>query len=162
MTIVITDILAGVPHGASLDIFTDGASKNNPGPAGWGFVVVHEDTAVHSASASIGKTTNVVAEMTGALRALESLRERPDINATIFSDNQMLIRGMTEWLSGWKRKGWRKSDGKPVLNADLWKALDSAASALPAVAWQWVRGHDGNEFNEMADGLASEAARGAV
>jgi ribonuclease HI len=161
MTIDITDhneILSALPLGASLDIYTDGASKNNPGPAGWGLVVTHEGQQIYSASAPLGTATNVVAEMMAALKALLLVAMRPDLNVTIICDNEMLKRGMTEWVAGWKRKGWRKADGKPVANLELWKQLDALASTLPLLKWQWVRGHDGNEFNEVADSLASDAA----
>jgi ribonuclease HI len=99
--------------------------------------------------------------MTAVTEALRLLQARPDLVATISSDNQMLVRGMTEWLPGWKRRGWRKADNKPVTNRDLWQTLDGLASALPGLRWQWVKGHDGERFNEMADDLASNAATGA-
>lgn len=147
-----------LPLGATIDIFTDGASKNNPGPAGYGLVIVHDGAVVHEASGSLGTTTNVYAEMTAAIEALRSIQSRPDLVATVLSDNQMLIRGMSEWLPVWKARAGKNKDGKRVLNWHLWETLDSLATPLPNLTWKWVRGHDGNRFNEMADVLASEAA----
>ena len=121
-------------------------------------MVIHDCNPIHSASSPIGKASNIVAEMTGALEAARLLQDRPDLAATIVTDNEMLFKGMNEWRFGWKRRGWRKADGKPVANLDLWKQLDDIASTLPLLKWQWVRGHAGNEFNEMADALASDAA----
>lgn len=150
--------LAKLPLGATTDIFTDGASKNNPGPAGYGLVIVHDGAVIHEASGSLGIATNVFAEMTAAVEALRFLQPRPDLVSTVLSDNQMLIRGMSEWLPGWKARAGKKKDGKRVLNWHLWETLDSLASPLPTLTWKWVRGHDGNKFNEMADVLASDAA----
>lgn len=150
--------IAKLPLGATLEIFTDGASKNNPGPAGYGLVAVHGGVVVHQQAESLGVVTNVVAEMTAATEALRLLQGRQDIVATVITDNQMLQRGMTEWLPGWKAKGGRKADGKRVLNWHLWETLDALAARLPNVKWRWVRGHDGNAFNEIADKLASDAA----
>lgn len=154
----INTALAKLPLGATIDVFTDGASKNNPGPAGFGFVIIHDGAVIHEASGSLGTATNVYAEMTAAIEALNALQARPDLAMTVLSDNQMLIRGMSEWLPGWKSRAGKKKDGKRVLNWHLWETLDSLATPLPNLTWKWVRGHDGNRFNEMADVLASEAA----
>lgn len=150
--------IAKLPFGATIDVFTDGASKNNPGPAGYGLVIVNDGAVIHEASGSLGVATNVYAEMTAAIEALKLLQLRPDLVATVLSDNQMLTRGMAEWLPGWKSRAGKKKDGKRVLNWHLWETLDGLATSLPNLTWKWVRGHDGNRFNEMADVLASEAA----
>lgn len=100
-----TNAINILPLGATIDIFTDGASKNNPGPAGWGLVVTHEAIAVYQAAGGLGTATNVAAEMTAAIEALRLLQGRPDIAATIITDNQMLVREVSEWISGWKANG---------------------------------------------------------
>lgn len=153
-----SSIVANLPLGASLEIFTDGSCKGNPGPAGYGFVVVHDHATIYEASASIGRGTNVRAEMTGAVEALRLLQGRADLFITIVTDNEMVVLGMTKWLAGWKAKNWKGSK-KPVANRDLWEQLDALAATLPHLTWRWVRGHDGNEFNELADKLATAAAR---
>lgn len=157
------DILSTLPLGASLDIFTDGACIGNPGPAGYGFVVVYDGEPIHTGSAYIGLGTNNIAELTAAIEALRTLqpldgRARPDVLVAIHSDSKYVIDGMTKWLAGWKANGWKNANRKPVANRDLWQTLDGLASALPGLRWQWVKAHNGHRFNEMADGLASDAA----
>jgi ribonuclease HI len=102
------------------------------------------------------KTTNNRMEMTAALEALRTLS--PGEAATIHTDSQLLVNGATQWLAGWKRKGWKKADGQPVLNADLWQAIDAEMQRVEAARWNWVRGHAGNRWNERADQLAVQAA----
>lgn len=154
--------IANLPLGASIDVFTDGACLDNPGPAAWALVVTHEGKAIYSASAALGPGTNNVAELSAAIEALRVLQSRPDLVAAIRSDSNYVVKGITAWVKAWKRNKWRGADKKPVKNRPLWETLDSLASTLPNLDWRWVPGHSGNEFNEMADSLAGEAARGAA
>jgi ribonuclease HI len=138
-----------------LEIFTDGACLGNPGPGGWAAILVcgarrREITGYEPA------TTNNRMEMRAALEALRTLDERSRVD--LYTDSQYLRNGMTEWLPKWKRNNWRTSAKQPVKNADLWEALDAAATAH-VVRWHWVRGHDGHVENERCDALANEAIR---
>jgi ribonuclease HI len=133
-------------------IYSDGACKGNPGPGGWGALLV---SAGHRKEISGGEpnTTNNRMEMTAVIRALESLK-RPS-TVEVHTDSQYVQKGISEWMSGWKRRNWRTADGKPVKNQDLWLQLD-ALSQLHRVEWKWVRGHAGHPENERADALANQ------
>ena len=131
-------------------IYTDGACSGNPGPGGWGAIL----TAGSNERELCGgepHTTNNRMEMMAAIRALEALK-RP-CRVELHTDSQYLRQGVTEWLSGWKARGWKTADKKPVKNEDLWRELD-AARARHQVAWRWVKGHAGHPMNERADALA--------
>lgn len=156
----ISHILMSLPEGAAIDIFTDGAAEpSNPGPAGSAFVVVHGGVEIAHWSEHLGFTTNNIAEMTAALRALETVQDRLDLAITIVTDSQYVANGLTKWLPKWKANGWRTADRKPVKNRELWERLDELASRLPKLSWQWVRGHAGNRWNEVADQLANGATK---
>ena len=135
--------------------YTDGACSGNPGPGGWGALLVARrgDRIVRERAVNGGEagTTNNRMELRAAIGALEAL-ERPS-RITVVTDSAYVKGGITEWLRGWKRNGWKTSTRKPVKNADLWKRLDAAA-ALHDVSWQWVKGHAGHPENERADELA--------
>lgn len=134
-------------------IYTDGACSGNPGPGGWGALLRfrgHE----RSISGAEAQTTNNRMELTAALRALESLTKPCDVDLT--TDSQYLKRGIEEWMSNWKRKGWRTSGGEAVANRDLWEALD-IVTRNHRVVFHWVRGHTGHVENEAADALARDA-----
>jgi ribonuclease HI len=133
-------------------IYTDGACKGNPGPGGWGALLV---SAGHRKEISGGEpnTTNNRMEMTAVIRALESLK-RPS-TVEVHTDSQYVQKGISEWMSGWKRRNWHTADGKPVKNQDLWLQLD-ALSQLHRIEWKWVRGHAGHPENERADALANQ------
>ncbi len=135
--------------------YTDGACSGNPGPGGWGVVLVAcEGGAVlrtRELSGGSPATTNNRMELMAAISALEAL-ERPS-RLTVITDSAYVKGGITEWLPGWKRRGWRTADGKPVKNDDLWRRLEDAA-ARHAVGWDWVKGHAGHPENERADALA--------
>ena len=137
--------------------YTDGACSGNPGPGGWGAVLVaREGEAVLRERLLKGgeaATTNNRMELSAAIAALEAL-DRPAA-ITVVTDSAYLRDGVSRWIHGWKRNGWRTADGKPVKNEVLWRRLDSAA-ARHAVTWQWVRGHAGHPENERADALARE------
>ncbi len=132
-------------------IYTDGACKGNPGPGGWGAWLrwgSHEKELFGGERS----TTNNRMELTAVIEALASLKRR--VPVAIYTDSAYVRNGITEWISNWKRRGWRTADGKPVKNADLWRRLDELA-AQHAVQWHWVKGHSGDPGNERADALAN-------
>jgi ribonuclease HI len=133
-------------------IYSDGACKGNPGVGGWGALLV---TGGHRKEISGGEanTTNNRMEMMAVIRALESLK-RPS-TVEVHTDSQYVQKGISEWMSSWKRRNWRTADGKPVKNQDLWLQLDSL-SQLHSIKWKGVRGHSGHPENERADALANQ------
>lgn len=135
--------------------YTDGACSGNPGPGGWGALLIARDgdrvLRERELSGGEGLTTNNRMELSAAIAALEAL-ERP-ATITVVTDSAYVKGGITEWLHGWKRRGWRTADGKPVKNVDLWERLDAAA-ARHRVRWEWIKGHAGHPENERADALA--------
>jgi len=136
----------------SILIYTDGACRGNPGPGGWGVVLIW-GKKIKELSGGEVRTTNNRMELTAAIRALEALKAKVPI--VLHSDSQYVVRGMTEWRAGWKRKGWRRASGA-LENADLWQRLDSLAEGL-TIEWVWIRGHVGTTYNERADRLAVAA-----
>jgi ribonuclease HI len=137
----------------TVDIFTDGACRGNPGPGGWGAILRYGDTE-KELSGGDPATTNNRMEMMAAIMALEALK-RP-CQVRLHTDSQYLRDGITQWLPGWKARNWRTADKKPVKNVDLWQRLDAAA-APHRVEWLWVRGHAGHPENTRADALARAA-----
>lgn len=134
-----------------VEIFTDGACRGNPGPGGWG-VLLRYKGKVKELYGAEPNTTNNRMELTAAIRGLEALK-RPS-KVTLATDSQYVMKGITEWLNNWKRRGWKTANRTPVKNADLWQRLDGA-TARHEVRWQWVRGHSGHRENERADRLAN-------
>lgn len=135
-----------------VELFTDGACKGNPGPGGWGVFMRYEG---HEKELFGGEkeTTNNRMELMAAIMGLEGL-SRP-CQVTLTTDSKYVLQGITEWIDGWKRKGWKNSAKKPVKNADLWKRLD-AARENHQINWVWVKGHSGHDENEKADELANK------
>ena len=133
-----------------LTVWTDGACSGNPGPGGWGAVLRWGDTEKELCGGE-ADTTNNRMELTAAIMALESLTRPCAVD--VHTDSQYLRGGVTGWIKGWKRNGWRTADKKPVKNIELWQRLDEAA-AKHDVAWHWVKGHAGHDENERADELA--------
>ncbi|GBF57097.1 ribonuclease HI [Candidatus Phycosocius bacilliformis] len=133
-------------------IHTDGACSGNPGPGGWGAILVFNGVEKEIFGGE-AQTTNNRMELMAAIMALESLK-RP-CPVVLYTDSQYVRQGITGWIHGWKARNWRKADGKPVLNADLWQRLD-AASRQHKVDWRWVKGHAGDPMNERADSLARQ------
>jgi ribonuclease HI len=134
-----------------IDIWADGGCRGNPGPGGWGVLLragAHEKELWGGEAA----TTNNRMELTAVIRALEAMK-RP-VRARIHTDSQYVQKGISEWIHGWKRNGWKTSDKKPVKNADLWQELDRLA-AQHRLEWLWVKGHAGDPGNERADSLAN-------
>jgi len=138
----------------AVDAFTDGACSGNPGPGGWG-AVLRWGGAEKELSGGEAQTTNNRMELMAAIAALEAIR-RP-VPVRIHTDSQYLKDGITKWIHGWKRNGWRTAGRDPVKNRDLWERLD-ALTGLVAVEWHWIKGHAGHPENERADALA----RGAI
>ena len=136
-----------------IDIFTDGACSGNPGPGGWGAIL---RCGGHEKELSGGEkaTTNNRMEMTAVIEGLKALKKNSAV--TIHTDSRYVMDGASKWLPGWKKKGWKTADKKPVKNEDLWRALDEAVLRHDVV-WRWVRGHDGHLENERADTLARSA-----
>ena len=132
-------------------IYTDGACRGNPGPGGWGALL---QAGPHEKALCGGDahTTNNRMELTAVIRALEAMK-RP-VRARVHTDSQYVQKGISEWIHGWKRNGWKTSDKKPVKNADLWQELDALA-AKHRIDWLWVKGHAGDPGNERADALAN-------
>ncbi|MCX9157082.1 ribonuclease HI [Niveibacterium sp. 24ML] len=135
---------------AIVDIYTDGACSGNPGPGGWGAIL---RSAGHEKELFGGEpaTTNNRMEMMAVIRALQALT-RP-VSVRVHTDSQYVQKGISEWIHGWKRRGWKTADNKPVKNDDLWRELDQLAS-LHKIEWLWVKGHAGHPENERADELA--------
>jgi ribonuclease HI len=136
-----------------IEIYTDGACSGNPGKGGWG-ALLRCDGAEKELSGYEPMTTNNRMEMMGVIKALEALK-KPS-TATIYSDSQYVIKGMTEWLKGWKAKGWKTASKAPVKNVDLWQQLDALAG-VHTLSWQWVKGHNDHPENERVDALARAA-----
>lgn len=133
-----------------VDIFTDGACSGNPGPGGWGALLRFKGVERELAGGEAATTNNRM-EMMAAIMALEALK-RPSI-VQLFTDSVYLRDGITKWIHGWKRNGWRTADKKPVKNVDLWQRLD-AALGTHRIEWHWVKGHAGHPENERVDALA--------
>lgn len=136
-----------------IEIYTDGACKGNPGPGGWGVLLKSGGTEKALFGGEAGTTNNRM-ELTAVIKALEALK-RP-CHVILHADSQYVLKGMTEWLTGWKAKGWRTASRQPVKNVDLWQRLDALVSeAGHEIEWRWVKGHNGDPGNERADDLAN-------
>ena len=134
-------------------LFTDGACSGNPGPGGWA-ALIRWNGQEKEISGGEAHTTNNRMELTAAIEGLNSLKK--PCGVVLHSDSQYVIKGITEWVAGWQRKGWKNSQNKPVENRDLWEAL-IAATKPHQVKWVWVRGHNGHAENERVDALAVAA-----
>ncbi|RVU28287.1 MULTISPECIES: ribonuclease HI [Neptunomonas] len=134
-----------------VEIFTDGACKGNPGPGGWGAVLRYGDQ-VKELWGGEEETTNNRMELMGAIQALTALKRSCDVVLT--TDSQYVRKGITEWINGWRKNGWKTAAKKPVKNADLWQTLDQLC-AKHTIDWRWVKGHSGHPENELADQLAN-------
>ncbi|MDH7637515.1 ribonuclease HI [Sphingomonas oryzagri] len=137
-----------------VQIFTDGACKGNPGPGGWGALLRMGGTE-KELSGGEAQTTNNRMELTAAIRGLQALK-RP-CRVLLTTDSRYVMDGLTKWIHGWRKNGWKTADRKPVKNADLWQEL-LAAAAPHRVEWKWVKGHAGHDENERVDQLASAEA----
>ncbi len=138
-------------------IYTDGGCSGNPGPGGWGIVVIYNGEA-RELSGGEKNTTNNRMELTAAINALSVIKNTPDFKSlpiTVNIDSQYVKNGITVWIKSWKAKGWRTADKKPVKNQDLWIQLDELNSVLN-VKWNWVKGHAGIKYNEICDRLCQK------
>ena len=136
----------------TVEIYTDGACRGNPGPGGWGVVLIadqHRET-MHGGAPD---TTNNRMELTAAIEALNALNGPREV--TLYTDSKYVMDGIQRWLPAWKKRGWKTANKKPVKNQDLWLQLDEAVERHE-IHWQWVRGHTGNLGNEAADALANQ------
>jgi len=137
----------------TVEIYTDGACKGNPGPGGWG-VLLKSGGVEKELFGGERETTNNRMELLAVIRALEALK-RP-CHVVLHADSQYVLKGMTEWLAGWKAKGWKTASKQPVKNVDLWQRLDELVTRSGhRIDWRWVKGHDGDPGNERADALAN-------
>ena len=143
---------SGVSKPKELTIYTDGACSGNPGPGGWG-VLMQFNGAEKELCGGEPETTNNRMEMMAAIEALRAVKKGYKGKIHLWTDSQYVLKGITEWIHGWKRRGWKKADKKPVVNADLWKILDGL-NQQHDVQWHWVKGHAGVDGNERADELA--------
>lgn len=139
------------PH---ITIYTDGGAAPNPGPGGWGALLIPGSGPIQEISGNEPDTTNNRMELTAAVEALRALKQPSTV--TFYTDSQYLRKGISEWLPGWVRKGWTRGKGEAVKNQDLWQALH-AETQRHTIAWKWVRGHAGNRYNERVDQLATAA-----
>ncbi len=137
---------------SSVTIHTDGACSGNPGPGGWGAVLQYGDK-VKELKGGEALTTNNKMELTAAISALNALTRPCEVE--LHTDSNYVKDGLTKWIHGWKKNGWRTADKKPVKNVELWQALDEA-TRRHKITWHWVKGHNGDEMNERADQLANE------
>ena len=135
-----------------IDIFTDGACSGNPGPGGWAAIL---RSGPHESELSGGepRTTNNRMEMTAVIEGLRAIKQPSHVS--IHTDSKYVMDGAKSWIVGWKKRGWKTADKKPVKNEDLWQALDEAVKRH-TIEWHWVKGHNGDTFNERADQLANE------
>ena len=136
----------------TVNIYTDGACKGNPGDGGWGALIEYEDVSKEYFGGE-KNTTNNKMELRAAIEALKALKEPCIVNLT--TDSKYVMQGITEWIENWKTRGWLTSSKKPVLNKDLWKRLDELSSSH-SIDWKWVKGHSGHRENEIADQLANK------
>ncbi|MFB2939113.1 ribonuclease HI [Aerosakkonemataceae cyanobacterium BLCC-F154] len=142
-------------------IYTDGACSGNPGPGGWGVVVYFADDSVYEMGGAEALTTNNRMELQAAIAALEFLSQTEQKQpVTLYTDSEYVKKGITQWVNGWKNKGWKTAQGKAVLNQDLWETLDRLNTAK--INWQYVRGHAGNIGNERCDEIARNFSLGGT
>ncbi len=134
-----------------VQVYADGACKGNPGPGGWGAILMEGGNEKELFGGS-PQTTNNRMELTAVIRALEALKHPSTVE--VYTDSQYVQKGISEWLPDWKRRGWRTADKKPVKNVDLWQELEQVAGKH-RVSWHWVKGHAGHPENERADELAN-------
>ena len=137
-------------------IYSDGACSGNPGPGGWAARILYADGTVREIGGFSEETTNNRMELQAVIEGLKCVGEEPDL--TMVTDSEYVLKGITEWIHGWKRRGWRTAAKKPVLNQDLWRILD--ALNTPQIRWEYTRGHAGDPDNERCDEIAQAFSRG--
>ena len=143
-----------------IEIYTDGACKGNPGPGGWGVLLKHGSTEKELFGGETSTTNNRM-ELMAVIQALTALKKPCDV--TLYLDSQYVLKGITEWVPGWKAKGWRTASKQPVKNVELWQQLDQLVKdSGHRIDWRWVRGHNGDPGNERADALANKGVAQAL
>ena len=151
-------VLERYTSGPKTGVFSDGSCEGNPGPGSWAFVWVENDRIVDQNSGIAASTTNNRMELRALIEAYRVLPEDHEI--TVYSDSNLCVRTMNEWVAGWKRRGWRRRRG-PIANLELIRELDALVNAHPRVSLLWIKAHDGSRWNEYADALASARTREA-
>lgn len=142
-------------------MYTDGACKGNPGPGGWGVLLRSAEGVEKELWGGELETTNNRMELTAVIEGIRALKKPCEV--MLHLDSQYVLKGITEWVPGWKARGWKTADKKPVKNVDLWQQLDAlVATSGHKIDWRWVRGHTGEEGNERADGLANKGVQEAL
>ena len=147
--------------GTALKIYTDGGCKGNPGPGGWAYVIIMQtfqgENIIAQEKGGAKNTTNNKMELTAVIGALKKLKTMSvPRQVTVYTDSQYVQKGISEWIKKWKRNSWRTSDRRPVKNQELWIELDSLIGDF-LINWQWIKGHAGNEYNELCDQMTNEA-----
>jgi ribonuclease HI len=138
------------------EIYTDGACSGNPGPGGWGAVILGEDKNQKNISGNEKDTTNNRMELMATIMALEEIRTNSEV--IIYTDSKYVKNGITEWIKKWEKNGWKSANKKPVKNKDLWVKLDNLCKDNEII-WKWVKGHSNNKYNNLADELATQAIK---
>ena len=141
-----------------VEVYTDGACRGNPGPGGWGVLMMYGDRQKELCGGEL-LTTNNRMELMAAIQALRALNRTCDV--VLYTDSEYVRRGITEWLPVWRQRGWRTASRKPVKNDDLWQVLDELAQGH-RIDWRWVKGHSGHPGNERADALANQGLESAM
>lgn len=139
-----------------IEIYTDGACSGNPGNGGWGAVLLYNGHE-KKISGSANDTTNNRMELMAVIEGLKAIKNNK-LSITVFTDSKYVQNGITSWIHSWKKNGWKGSNKKPVKNVDLWQDLDQVSKKFN-IDWQWVKGHAGNKYNEIADQLATRAVK---
>ena len=135
-------------------IYTDGACSGNPGPGGWGAVIFDQDKKQKNISGNAKNTTNNRMELMAPIMALKKIKSKSEV--TIFTDSTYVKNGITEWIKKWENNGWKNANKKPVKNKDLWIKLNDLCKEYK-IDWKWIKGHSNNEYNDLADDLATRA-----
>ena len=135
-------------------IYTDGACSGNPGPGGWGVVILDDNKNQYNISGKAKDTTNNRMELTAPIMALKKIKTKSDV--TIFTDSVYVKNGITEWIKKWEKNGWKNANKKPIKNKDLWIILNDLCKKK-SIIWKWIRGHSNNKYNDLADELATKA-----
>ena len=135
-------------------IYTDGACSGNPGPGGWGVVILDDNKNQYNISGKAKDTTNNRMELTAPIMALKKIKTKSDV--TIFTDSVYVKNGITEWIKKWEKNGWINANKKPIKNKDLWIILNDLCKKK-SIIWKWIRGHSNNKYNDLADELATKA-----
>lgn len=153
----VAEVLATFSGGPKTGVFTDGASEGNPGPGGWGAVLVVDDVVVAEDYGSDAHTTNNRMELTAMISGLRMIPDGSEVD--VYTDSQLVVNILTQWAAGWEAKGWKKKSPGPIANLELVKEAFALAKAKPNARIRWIKAHSGNRWNEYADALATAYRR---